>query len=111
MSLIFPNIKPELIVEINISGEYETELFPSKDIYAKVACHILRGGKLNVIGFQIDSFLSFKTNLPVLLNKENTLIGIVIYIDRFGNLVTNIEKDFFLQKKEIENLSYIYQEE
>jgi len=99
LSLIFPNLKPELIVEINISGEYETELFPSKDIYTKVACHILRGGKLNVIGFQIESFLTFKTNLPVELNNEKTLVGIIIYIDRFGNLITNIEKDFFIQKK------------
>ena len=49
LSLIFPNIQPAEIVEINISGEYTTELFPAKDIFSKVACHILRGGKLNVI--------------------------------------------------------------
>ena len=26
-------------------------------------------------------------------------MGEVIYIDRFGNIITNIEKDFFYQKK------------
>ena len=87
LSLIFPKIKATEIVNINISGEYETELFPAKDIFVKVACHILRGGKLNVIGDKIDFFKSFMNPVPVETNEGKSLIGEVIYIDRFGNSV------------------------
>jgi len=97
LSLIFPKIKATEIVNINISGEYETELFPAKDIFVKVACHILRGGKLNVVGDKIDSFKSFMNPVPVETNEGKSLVGEVIYIDRFGNIITNIDKDFFNQ--------------
>ena len=99
LSLMFPQTKAHEIVEINISGEYETELFPTKDIFVKAACHILRGGKLNIIGLQLISYRSFKTPLPVEINNNKSLVGEIIYIDRYGNLITNIEKDFFKQKK------------
>ena len=99
LSLIFPTIKPVEIVEINITGEYETELFPAKDIFTKIACHILRGGKLNVIGDKIDTFKSFMTSNPVEINNGQSIVCEVIYIDRFGNIITNMDKDFFKQKK------------
>lgn len=103
LSLIFPHTKPTEIVEINIAGDYATELFPAKDIFAKVACHILRGGKLNVIGSKIDTFKSFMTPNPVEINNGQSLVGEVIYIDRFGNIITNIKKDLFTQKKGDQN--------
>ena len=103
LSLIFPHTQPTEIVEINISGEYNTDLFPAKDIFTKVACHILRGGKLNVIGEKMESFKSFMTIKPVEINSGQSLVGEVIYIDRFGNIITNIEKDLFQQKKGEQN--------
>jgi hypothetical protein len=99
LSLIFPKIKATEIFTIDIGGEYETELFPTKDIFVKVACHIIRGGTLSVIGHKIDRFKSFKNLLPVEINNGKSLIGEVIYLDRFGNIVTNIEKDLFQQIK------------
>ena len=97
LSLIFPKIKPTEVVSINILGDDETDLFPTKDIFAKVACHILRGGKLNIIGNVIDSLKSFKNPIPVTLNNNQSLVGEVIYIDRFGNIVTNINHNLFKQ--------------
>ena len=99
LSLIFPKTKPIEIVEIDIGGEHETELFPAKDVFAKVACHILRGGKLSVIGHNLNEFKSFKNLIPVEINNGKSLIGEVIYIDRFGNIITNINIDLFYQKK------------
>jgi len=99
LSLIFPTIKPTETVEINISGNCETELFPAKDVFTKVACHILRGGKLSMIGDQVDTFKSFMNPIPVEINNGQSLVGEVIYIDRFGNIITNIDKDLFKQKK------------
>ena len=74
LSLIFPKIKATEIVEIDIGGEYETELFPTKDVFIKVACHIIRGGTLSVIGHKIDAFKSFKNLLPVEINNGKTIL-------------------------------------
>ena len=103
ISLIFPKTTPEEIVEINIGGTYATELFPTKDIFTKVACHIHRGGKLNIIGDRINNIKTLKNLIPVEINNGKSLIGEVIYIDRFGNLVTNIEKDLFYRTKGTRN--------
>jgi len=103
ISLIFPNTKPTEMFSINISGNYESELFPAKDIFAKVACHILRGGKLNVIGDRLEHLKSFRKAIPAEINNGKSLAGEVIYIDRFGNIVTNIHKDLFNQKKGNQN--------
>tara|TARA_B100001142_G_C14223629_1_gene612577 strand:- start:260 stop:1078 length:819 start_codon:yes stop_codon:yes gene_type:complete len=99
MSLVFPHIKPIEIVSINITGSHNTELFPAKDVFAKIACHILRGGKLSVIGTKIDTLKCFKARIPVELNNGKSLAGEVIYIDRFGNIITNINKDLFYKTK------------
>jgi len=99
LSLIFPKINATEIVDINIAGDYATELFPAKDIFVKAACHILRGGKLNILGENIQHLKSFTPPVPSEINNGETIVGEVIYIDRFGNLITNIEKDFFKQKK------------
>ena len=99
LSLIFPKMQPTEIIEINIPGEKEINLFPAKDTFVKVACHILRGGKLNIVGNKIDSLKSYKNPVPVELNNSRSLVGEVIYIDRFGNIITNINEDFFNQTK------------
>ena len=77
----------------------------------KVACHILRGGKLNVIGDRVDSFKSFMNSLPVEINNGKSLVGDVIYIDGFGNIITNIKKDLFNQKRGQRDLIYTVGEE
>tara|TARA_B100001250_G_scaffold156275_1_gene134363 strand:+ start:10071 stop:10877 length:807 start_codon:yes stop_codon:yes gene_type:complete len=103
LSLVFPHIQAQEIVDINISGDYETELFPTKDVFVKAACHILRGGQLNVLGKNIEHLKSFITPIPSEINNGEAIVGEVIYIDRFGNLITNIERDFFNQKKSQRN--------
>ena len=55
ISLLASEIKPEKIVEINIHDRVET-IFPVLDVFVKVACHIARGGTLEVIGRVIPDF-------------------------------------------------------
>ena len=49
MSMACLNIEPEKIVEINIHDKLISN-FSVLDVFVKVACHISRGGKLEVIG-------------------------------------------------------------
>jgi hypothetical protein len=94
MSMICAEINPEKIVEINIHDKIETS-FPVLDVFVKVACHIARGGTLEVIGKTIERIKPIKDLVPFVNEEKNQIIGSIIYIDNYGNVVTNITKKFF----------------
>ncbi|WP_400080156.1 S-adenosyl-l-methionine hydroxide adenosyltransferase family protein [Winogradskyella sp. R77965] len=94
MSMICAEIAPEKIVEINIHDKVETS-FPSLDVFVKVACHIARGGTLEIIGKVINTIKPIKNLIPFVNDEQNQIIGTVIYIDNYGNVVTNIRRKFF----------------
>ncbi|MFC0604856.1 SAM hydrolase/SAM-dependent halogenase family protein [Winogradskyella pulchriflava] len=94
MSMISSEIAPEKIVEINIHDKIETS-FPVLDVFVKVACHIARGGTLEVIGKVINTIKPIKNLIPFVNDEQNQIIGTVIYIDNYGNVVTNIKRKFF----------------
>ncbi|WP_341215831.1 SAM-dependent chlorinase/fluorinase [uncultured Wocania sp.] len=94
MSMICSEIAPEKIVEINIHDRIQTS-FPVLDVFVKVACHIARGGTLDVIGKTINNIKPIKNIVPYVNEDKTQIIGSVIYIDNYGNVVTNIKHDFF----------------
>jgi S-adenosyl-L-methionine hydrolase (adenosine-forming) len=94
MSMICSEIVPEKIVEINIHDKIQSS-FPVLDVFAKVACHIARGGTLEVIGKTITQIKPIKNIVPYVNEEKSQIIGSVIYIDNYGNVVTNIKKSFF----------------
>lgn len=94
MSMVSAEISPEKIVEINIHDKIETS-FPVLDVFVKVACHIARGGTLEVIGKLIETIKPIKNIIPFVNDEKNQIIGNVIYIDNYGNVVTNIKRAFF----------------
>ncbi|WP_179377132.1 SAM hydrolase/SAM-dependent halogenase family protein [Winogradskyella wichelsiae] len=94
MSMICSDITADKIVEINIHDKVETS-FPVLDIFVKVACHIARGGTLEVIGKVINTIKPIKNLNPFVNDEQNQIIGNIIYIDNYGNVVTNIKRKFF----------------
>ena len=94
ISLITQEIRPEKVVEINIHDRVLSD-FPVLDVFVKVACHIARGGTLEVIGKEITGIKELKGLAPIIQEKQNQIIGNVIYIDNYGNVVTNITKKLF----------------
>ena len=99
LSMICNDITPDQIVEVNIHDKIVGN-FPVLDIFVKVAAHIARGGTLEVIGKHIDEVKPIKNITPFVGSDNNQLIGNVIFIDRYDNVITNIKKPFFetLQK-------------
>ena len=94
MSMICAEIAPEQIVEINIHDKIVSS-FPVLDVFVKVATHLARGGTLGVIGKAINTIKPI-TNIHPFVNEDRTqIIGSIIYIDNYGNVVTNIRKSFF----------------
>ena len=95
-SLMFQNIKPEKSYEITINNRFDDIVnFTPIDIFVPVAVHLFRGGIPEVIGREITEIKEIYFPKPNFNENENLLIGEVIYIDHFGNAITNINKDFF----------------
>ena len=93
-SMIIGDFKADSIVEINIHKNYNNTI-TANDVFVKIATHISRDGKLEVIGKKIDSIKEIKDIKPVVSNDNNQIIGSVIYIDNYGNVVTNITQNTF----------------
>jgi len=62
--------------------------FHGRDIFAPVAAHLATGIAAEEIGPLVPQLTPL--TLPEPVTKPNETVGEVIYVDRFGNLVTNI---------------------
>ncbi len=94
ISMITNEIIPEKIVEITIQNSEENNL-AILDIFVKVACHIARGGMLDVIGKKIEKVKELIEIQPFINTEQNQIVGSVIYIDNFGNVISNITQSIF----------------
>ena len=94
--------------------------FHGRDIFAPVVAHLSKGEKVENFGSSIRDIERLKFPEPQV--KNNRLVGEIIYVDRFGNLITNINQDVFLRfikgkkfeivigKAKISKISSSYQE-
>ena len=83
------------IVAINIHDRLQNNA-SDMDVFVAVACHIARGGLLNVIGKEITDLKNINTVSTLISDDLKTLKGQIIYIDSFGNCVTNISQKQFI---------------
>ena len=67
--------------------------FHGRDIFAPVAAHLAKGVLPEALGEEIEDFIRLNWPWPEISGQM--LKGEVIYIDRFGNLITNISKEDF----------------
>ena len=94
MSIVCNNIKPDEIFEINIHNKTDSQDSTLK-IFTQVACHLAKGGQPEIIGKRITKIRSVKSIAPFVNDEKNQIIGSVIYIDNYGNVVSNIKHSFF----------------
>jgi S-adenosylmethionine hydrolase len=66
-----------------------SQTFHARDIFAPVAGYLAKGVDPEKFGDEITDFVRFNAPKPKPVN-ESTLRGIVLKVDRFGNLITNI---------------------
>lgn len=91
-SLIFDKM-PERIIDVSYSIEKSSITFPTKEIFVKAACYLAKGGAIEDLGIERDSYLE-----RILLRAvvEGSIIrGSVIYIDSYKNVITNITRELF----------------
>lgn len=73
--------------------DYMETTFPEKDIFAKYACMLAAKKPVEELGKITMKIHSLLNMLP---SYDNTaLTGNVVYIDNYGNAITNISKDLF----------------
>ncbi len=96
LSLIFYDIKPEAVYEITFNNRFDDEVnFTSTDIFAPVAVHLKNGGLPEVIGRKYKNPKQLSFPRAVYNESERMIIGEIMYIDNFGNVISNISKKFF----------------
>ncbi len=67
--------------------------FHGRDIFAPVAAHLSLGMRPGAFGEKLDHWRKLKFREPKV--KRQKLSGEIIFIDRFGNLISNIEQARF----------------
>lgn len=95
-SLLLEENKYEKLIEINIHNTVLSS-FPVLDVFVKVAAHLTRNGSIDVVGRSFEGLKEMTGVRPVIHESGRQLIGSVIYIDNFGNVVTNIKKSLFTE--------------
>ena len=69
-----------------------SDTFHGRDVFAPVAAHLSRGVQLCELGPAIDNPQRFALSEPE-ARSDGSMVGQILYIDRFGNLVTNVRRD------------------
>jgi hypothetical protein len=67
--------------------------FHGRDIFACIAAYLSKGKPARLFGSALDTIKKLKLPQPKLSGEG--LLGEIIYVDRFGNLVTNIDEHLF----------------
>lgn len=65
-----------------------SQTFHGRDIIAPVAAHLARGVRLSSLGVPATRYQTLP--LPVLQKAAGRVMGQIVYIDTFGNLITNL---------------------
>jgi len=84
----------------------KNSIFPTKDVFVAIAKQISEGVAIESIGTPIVSVKKWVFRKPD-ISAANELIGHVIYIDHFGNVVTDISKEIFEKTKKTKTFTIL----
>lgn len=90
--LMFESI-PEEAYELTLGPSVETHTFPTKEVYTQAACHIAKGGTIEMLGRKVEDVI--EKTLFRAVSMGDIIKGMVIHVDHYGNIITNIEETFF----------------
>ncbi len=91
-SMIFDDT-PDKIIELNIPQESDSFTFSTYNRFIKAVVHLAEGKAMEELGEPRDK-LTLKLSFKPAIDK-NSIKGMVIYVDAYENLVTNITQRLF----------------
>ncbi len=92
-TLIFQDPPDEIVLIDIFYSNPDATTFPARDRFAKVAALLLQGKALSEIGTHKKELLQKSTFKPT--SRKSIIHGMVVFIDPFENLITNIPKSLF----------------
>lgn len=99
---LITNKKPDSIAVL----ENGQSTFPAKDVLAKTALQLANGKSLKDVGTIVDEMTELYARQLKVTKRE--IAGNVVSVDRYGNLITNIQKDEFDKILEINGAGVKY---
>ena len=93
-AMVKGDFKADKVVAINIHDQMPSD-YPILEAFVWVAAHLSRNGSLDVVGKKVDQIKEIKELRPVVNNTGDQILGAVIYVDNYGNVITNITRKFF----------------
>lgn len=89
-SLVFDEMPEEAFYILDVKGN---KVVPGSRVLASSGAFLANGGKIKDMGEKVTTLVQKSMIQPV--TEEGTIRGSIIYIDTFGNLITNIERNLF----------------
>jgi len=96
LTVVFREAPPRRVVELSerrYARPTVTRTFEGRDRFAPAAAWLAKGTQLAALGRPVSDYQ--RLDIPIAEVRDETLIGIVLLVDRFGNLVTNIDRRTF----------------
>ncbi|MDB4494132.1 SAM-dependent chlorinase/fluorinase [Flavobacteriales bacterium] len=91
---LLANTEPEAVFDFSgLNLDVDSPTFPEREVFALAAAHLAKGGRADLIGRPAGSLRNAEPRRMSF--EENTIIGHVVFIDDYGNVVTNITKESF----------------
>jgi len=89
---LLPDLKAVAITKPDFWRSPVSSTFHGRDIFAPVAAHLSLGMSLMDFGEAVTSVTVFPLSYPY-QSPDGTLIGHILHIDNFGNLITDINSE------------------
>ncbi len=91
-SMIFDD-QPEKIFELSIPQDTDFFTFSTRDRFVKAALHLAKGDPIEELGTPLKNIQTKMLFKPAV--EKSLIKGMVIHIDAYENLITNITKELF----------------
>ena len=91
LSLVYAREERLQVRHIDAAHYYRqpvSNTFHARDIFAPVAAYLAKGVEVAKFGEEITDFVRFNAPKPKAA-EANTLRGVILKVDRFGNMITN----------------------
>lgn len=95
LSAVFDATAPTRVVSVENESHFlhpVSATFHGRDVFAPVAAALADGIDLGELGPDTDSWIHLPRTQPT-REPDDSIVGEVVYVDRFGNLVTSLTAD------------------
>jgi S-adenosyl-L-methionine hydrolase (adenosine-forming) len=93
-TLVGRGLKPHRVIQLQERRYWQPSVsrtFHGRDIFAPVAAHLSLGLDPAALGPTVHDWVTFSFPLPK--REGNRLVGEVVFVDHFGNLLTNLPSE------------------